>query len=89
MGVGNVVVLDLGLLIRVELKARVVVRLLVEAGAHRALIRKERDHELAGPEDFEHASNQVRVVTAGRVGLEADVRAALLGRNVNSKVVAL
>ena len=53
------------------------------------MVGKESEHELARSKYLEHSVDQVQVVIAGRVRLEAHVGAARLGRYVYGEVVAL
>jgi len=74
---------------RVGVKVYKVQVLLGEVSANRSIVSKECDHELARLEDANDASDQLAVVVDRSVGLEADVGAGRLGRDVYGEVVTV
>ena len=89
--VGDVVVLDARLLVGVddELGKDVGALLAGELASQRLLVGEEGHDVLTGPEDVEDARDQLVVVGERRIGLEAHVGAARLGRYVYGEVVSL
>ena len=99
MRVDHIVVLDARLLVQIVVVLVELAMLLAELSRvaanaadellQAALVGAQRHYELAGLEDVEDARDQLVVVARGRIGLEAHVGAARLGRYVYGEVVAL
>lgn len=89
MCVGHVVVLDVGLQVVVGVETGKVVLLALERAANRVLVGEERDYELTRSEDIQHPLDKIRIVILWCVRLETNIRAVILGGNVNREIMSL